>query len=219
LAPPVAAISDSPPSHSQITNLLHTERFQSILVTEFHHLDPSDYEDDYEDDDEDPTTTVPFGGGARGGHPQSDDPVTLHGKEGSMNQSLYGDDPYGYYDGEEDEEGDDEVESFDPPWPPAHEPFCALPHIQEHVLLEIAAGRNSRGKAVRPMELPKGPTMRVVLPGSLRERGEFCLVDVAFMKNTTPSGGASSATASASKQEDYRWRVRRTRFQTISDYV
>lgn len=197
LAPPIAAISETPPSHAQITELLQTERFQSILVTQFHHLEPDDYDD--------PTNTMST-------TQHSDDAFFGNGNN----------DPYGYYDDDLEEEDDDEEEdeSFDPPWPPAHEPFCALPHIQEHVLLEIAAGRNSQGKAVRPMELPKGPTMRVVLPGSLRERGEFCLVDVAFMKATTPSGASAAASASSNnKQDDYRWRVRRTRFQTISDYV
>lgn len=105
---------------------------------------------------------------------------------------------------------DEEEESFDPPWPIDHEAFCALPQVQEHVLLEIAAGCNSQGRSVRPMELPKG-MLRVILPGSLRERGEFCLVDVAFMKMTGAIAGA--------KHGDYRWTVRQTQFQTIQNYI
>lgn len=105
---------------------------------------------------------------------------------------------------------EDEEESFDPPWPIEHEAFCAESFVQEHVLLEIAAGKNSKGQTVRPMVLPKGPSMKVIMPGSLREKGEFCLVDVAFTKS--PFGAASG-------KNDYRWRVRRTRFQTLNDYV
>ncbi len=175
LAPPIQAISDSTSHDSPITDLIQTERFQSILVTHFHHLETdvsiseSENKDSHRDDD------------------------------GSIH---FGDN--------DDVEEEDEQESFDPPWPSDHEGFCALPQVQEHVLLEIAAGCNSKGRTIKPMELPKG-RLRVVLPGSLRERGEFCVVDVSFMKMT-------GAAAVSSKHEDYRWIVRRTRFHTINDY-
>jgi hypothetical protein len=86
---------------------------------------------------------------------------------------------------ENDDDDDDDAkdESFDPPWPKEHEAFCAHPTVQEHVVLEIAAGFDTNGRTVSPpMDVPKG-RVRVVLPGSLRERGEFCLIDVAFMRD------------------------------------
>ena len=103
----------------------------------------------------------------------------------------------------EGDNGDEEKESFDPPWPTEHEAFCALPTVQEHVLLEIAAGRNSKGETVSPMQVPKGQNMKVILPGSLRERGDYCLVDVAFTQ------GRSS--------KDYQWRVHQTQFFNLPE--
>jgi hypothetical protein len=119
-------------------------------------------------------------------------------------------------------DSDSDDECFDPPWPSEHEAFCAQPLIQDQVVLEIAAGFNSKGATAQPMELPKGK-MKVVLPGSLRERGEFCLVDVAFMKD--PSSAAlktprSSRSVSPPKSSgDYRWMVRQTRFHCLNDFV
>jgi hypothetical protein len=140
----------------------------------------------------------------------------------------------------EPDDSDADEECFDPPWPSEHEAFCAQPLIQDQVVLEIAAGFNSKGVAAQPMELPKGK-MRVVLPGSLRERGEFCLVDVAFMKDPsstttasvvlkTPSRSRSSSPPAISttppksplppkSTDDYRWMVRQTRFHCLNDFV
>jgi hypothetical protein len=198
-----------PPTYPQINDqLLQTQLFQSILVTQFHH------------------------------HRQGDN---THGND---NDGDYNDN---------DAYSSNDSESFDPPWPIEHEAFCALPTVQEHVVLEIAAGLNTKGQTVSPMELPKGK-MRVILPGSLRERGEFCLVDVAFMKDN--SGGATSSTtttatatttanglnaaasagssstspppklkssphqqAPASSLGNYRWMVRQTRFHCLNDFV
>ena len=100
---------------------------------------------------------------------------------------------------DDNEEKPEEVESFDPPWPLDHEAFCALPIVQEHVLLEIAAGRNSKGETVSKMQVPKGPNMNVILPGSLRERGDYCLVDIAFMQ----------------VDNGYQWRVQHTQFLNL----
>lgn len=111
---------------------------------------------------------------------------------------------YHHYQGSQEEADDneetsEEVESFDPPWPLEHEAFCALPIVQEHVLLEIAAGRNSKGESVSKMQVPKGPNMNVILPGSLRERGDYCLVDIAFMQ----------------VDNGYQWRVQHTQFLNL----
>lgn len=305
LAPPLDAISDSPPSHAQITNLLKTKRFQSILVTQFHHLerelgcDPSAGMSSFSTTTHDvlqqppppvmshnqqstnytamdaygldfpvyssypsasgaPGTGIPHYSQDKDGKFRSDMDNGKHpGTSNTMHHATFQDPLYNptattSFDGSStttamsmpplppqaaayDDVDEEEEESFDPPWPTEHEAFCALPVVQEHVLLEIAAGRNSKGQAVRPMELPKGPTMRVVLPGSLRERGEYCVVDVAFMKSPYGAGGggggggsggtgnAGSGSGSSGgvngKEDDYRWRVKRTRFHTVSDFV
>ena len=164
LAPPLSSVSETPPSEriqEQIDKLLHTELFQSILVSKFHHWEPSEE-----------MRAVK----AHHHHQQQQDHFT---SEIQTDESL-----------------EDEVdeESFDPPWPNEHERFCALPLIQEHVILEIAAGLNSKGRTAKPMEISKGK-MKVVLPGSLRERGEFCLVDVSFMKETTHKAVVSKSKA------------------------
>jgi hypothetical protein len=185
LAPPSSAVTDTPNS-SRIHNLLKTTLFQTILVTHFHHLEKDDDQDET-DPDPDRSTFAPA--------------VPDHFDQCSEDDNRGGN-------GEDESSDDDEEESFDPPWPTEHEAFCALPLVQEHVLLEIATGLNSSGNIVKPMELPKGK-VKVVLPGSLRERGEFCLVDVAFMKDPYQHNAAP----------DYRWRVRKTRFQTLNDYL
>lgn len=220
-APPISAVSDTPPhqrTHPQIDErLLRTRLFQSILVTHYEHLPPSPPPPPLQDN------AVGVGGG--NDHAQEDD---------------------------------DQDESFDPPWPPEHEAFCALPVIQEHVLLEIAAGRDSQGRIPgggggsgsggsgggrqgqqrsQSMELKKGQNMRVILPGSLRERGEFCVVELAFTNNDNTDGATTSTATSTSAAMsgattgglsprrrllpptgDYRWRVRRTRFHCLNDY-
>jgi hypothetical protein len=213
LAPPTSAVTDIPPTartHAQISGLLKTTLFQSILVTHFHHLEKE--EDDSEfplhqhhHDDNDETTNENH-------HPHPHPHHHPHHDEDGHDEDGHGvedDDEQQHEQQQQQQQEDDEEEeeSFDPPWPTEHEAFCALPLVQEHVLLEIAAGRNSMGATVKPMEVPKGK-IRVVLPGSLRERGEFCLVDVAFMKDPYHH-----------KANDYRWRVRRTRFQTINEYL
>lgn len=184
LAPPTSRVSDTP-SHHKIDTLLQTSLFQSILVTHFHHLEKEEDHDDDHDDDHDHDDPLH--------HPQVPTTQTTDPKDKT---SLA-------------EEEDEEEESFDPPWPSEHEAFCALPLVQEHVVLEIASGLNSCGATVKPMEVPKGK-VRVILPGSLRERGEFCLVDVAFMKDPY---------SNHHRPDDYRWRVRKTRFQTLHEYL
>ena len=188
-APPTSAVTQIPTSRQSITALLQTSLFQSIVVTQFHHL-----EDDDNDDDDD--------GGDDDYYP-NDNKVDYYRDETDSQHSI-----------ERVQEGEtngcikeEDEEFFDPPWPLEHETFCALPVVQEHVLLEIAAGRNSTGATVKPKQVPKG-NMKIVFPGSLRERGEFCLIDVAFMQD--PYNHHS---------KDYRWRVRRTRFQTIQDFL
>ena len=105
------------------------------------------------------------------------------------------------------------------PLPPEHEAFCSLPHIQEHLLLAIASGPNSAGSSPdRPKEVSSGQ-VRFILPGSLRERGEFCLVDLAYMKDPLLQQQQHHHHHHHKAKDDYRWRVRKTRFQTINEYL
>jgi hypothetical protein len=136
--------------------------------------------------------------------------------------------PRSFDSGSKDSHSDEEC--FDPPWPIEHEAFCAQPFIQDQVVLEIAAGFNSKGVVAQPMELRKG-RMKVILPGSLRDRGEFCLVDVAFMEDPIskipPSSRSSPEIPTAHPKPpvtpktwgDYRWMVRQTRFHCLNDFV
>jgi hypothetical protein len=242
-------MSETPPSqrtHPQVDEMMATRLFQSILVTHFHHWEPPNNNDD---------------NGARsnsGSNTSSNNNYPDGARQGQHEAYYYA----------VDEQDEDEEESFDPPWPSQHEAFCALPVVQEHVVLEIAAGRNSRGRLVPPMEVPKGPLMRVVLPGSLRERGEFCIVDISFMKDPPLSAAAAAAAAAAASagasssisipavvafgsggrhhqprpapatkkngrapesnekqaaaariKDEYRWRVRRTRFYNLNEFL
>jgi hypothetical protein len=82
-----------------------------------------------------------------------------------------------------DREEGDANENELPSLPLEHDAFCTLPVVQEHVTLEIAAGPNSRGETVPPKIVAKGPNMKVLLPGSLKESGDYCLVDIAFVQN------------------------------------
>ena len=217
LAPPTSAVTDTP-TNSQITNLLKTSLFQTILVSNFHHLEPDEDEEITMCDQGDMSASnfTQSGNNFHNDHDNSFNQQNAaasadHSEESSSRQQRDDDNQsaseaatavYG-----EEESDEEEEESFDPPWPTEHEAFCALPHVQEHVILEIASGLNSSGATVKPMEVPKGK-VRVVLPGSLRERGEFCLVDVAFMKDPYQP-----------RTNDYRWRVRKTRFQTINEFL
>ncbi|CAJ1926420.1 unnamed protein product [Cylindrotheca closterium] len=65
--------------------------------------------------------------------------------------------------------------------PAQHDDFCDLPEVQEHVCLEIASGRNVHGEAIAPKCVSKGPNLTVLLPGSLKERGDYCLLDLAYV--------------------------------------
>lgn len=68
----------------------------------------------------------------------------------------------------------------DLPWPiQDHDSFLKSPMATKQLCLEIASGSSAK----RPREWRKHPNgMSVLLPGSLRERGEFCFVDIALVE-------------------------------------
>lgn len=87
--------------------------------------------------------------------------------------------------------------------PPEHDKFISLPLVQEHVALEICAGPNSQGQTPAP-EIKEGSdnsNMKLLFPGSLKERGEYCLVDIAFTQNDT--------------SYECEWTVQNTQFLTL----
>ena len=71
----------------------------------------------------------------------------------------------------------------------------------------------------RPQEVQKG-NVRIVIPGSLRERGEFCLVDMSLVeqvvkKNNMTASAAAASTASAKKKSTFAWRVGNVEFHNM----
>jgi hypothetical protein len=108
-------------------------------------------------------------------------------------------------------------DSLPKPWPPEHSSFLNSSSVQEHLALEIASGG---GVSQRPKEVQKG-NVRVVIPGSLRERGEFCLVDMSLVelavkKNMTAAASSASTPTSATKKKStFAWRVRSVEFHSM----
>jgi hypothetical protein len=88
------------------------------------------------------------------------------------------------------------------PWPPvAHETFVESTATQQQLCLEIASGSAAKHS---PRVIHSGTTT-ILLPGSLRERGEFCLVDMALMERDASAGSATGRKASAKK---FAWKVK-----------
>ena len=70
---------------------------------------------------------------------------------------------------------------FRRPWPDEHDTFC-----REHgssVSLEIASGSSQ----FHPARMIEKEGMAILLPGSLRERGEFCLLDLKLDRTSSKS--------------------------------
>jgi hypothetical protein len=79
------------------------------------------------------------------------------------------------------------------PWPTEHEAFRASSLAQQRMCLEIASGCPVR----RPEVRTTGPNQTVLIPGSLRERGEFSVVQVS-LRETPPSQDEKGPAATAS---------------------
>lgn len=101
------------------------------------------------------------------------------------------------------------------PWPPEHSKFMDSSLVQEHLALEIASGG---GRSQRPKDIQKG-NVRIVIPGSLRERGEFCLVDMSLMEKVVMKSMAAAATVSTAsppmKKKSFAWSVRNVEFHNM----
>ena len=77
--------------------------------------------------------------------------------------------------------------------------------VGDHLLLEIAAGAS--GPTPAASSSPDDGTV-VVAPGSLRTRGEFCLVDLVWEEELEESSSPETG-------RDRRWRVERTHFHRL----
>lgn len=98
---------------------------------------------------------------------------------------------------------------FGRPWPSEHSDFVESSLIQEQLALEIASGG---GASQKPKEMQKG-NVRIIIPGSLRERGEFCLVDMSLMEQALKKNIASAPPAK--KKTTFAWCVRNVEFHTM----
>lgn len=78
-------------------------------------------------------------------------------------------------------------------WPATHDTFLESSSSQHQLCLEIASGSAAKHS---PKVIKSGGTT-ILLPGSLRERGEFCLVDMALMERETTSTDSASDTSAA----------------------
>ena len=98
----------------------------------------------------------------------------------------------------------------DLPWPMQdHGAFLNSFITKQLLCLEIASGSSAK----RPPELRKHPSGNsVLLPGSLRERGEFCLVDLAIVPSN-PEGKKDSQGDSTK----FVWKVTNVDFHSIHD--
>jgi hypothetical protein len=111
---------------------------------------------------------------------------------------------------------DDESPHYHRPWPASHRVFAKSPAAQQLLSLEIASGgggarpqvtrRNivedddmrlpedayvlheeARCSRPRPKLIQKDSSVPILIPGSLRERGEFCVVDMALLNEAATS--------------------------------
>ena len=105
----------------------------------------------------------------------------------------------------------------DLPWPiQDHEVFMKSFLATQLLCLEIASGSSAKS----PPEWRKHPSgTSVLLPGSLRERGEFCLVDLAVVPATVEGKAVSTPATSKGKDEPTKfvWKVTNVDFHNIDD--
>ncbi len=90
--------------------------------------------------------------------------------------------------------------------------------IRDHLLLEIAAGSQSAPSSCS-LSSEGNTSTTVIFPGSLRKRGEFCLVDLVLddeIEATDMGAGNNSTDIDLRKpQRSFRWRVEETHFHRL----
>lgn len=95
-------------------------------------------------------------------------------------------------------------ESFD--WPKDHLAFLDSPRAQMQVVLDVASGLSS----CPPLDVQRGK-VRLVAPGSLREHGDFALIDLALYQDAS----SKPAYSSSPERRKYSWRVDRVQFRNM----
>jgi hypothetical protein len=124
------------------------------------------------------------------------------------------------------------------PWPSEeHATFLNSTLVQQQLCLEIAAGSAMRN---RPELIEQGST-QVLLPGSLREHGEFCVLEVALQEKdgdlsaSTPSLPPASSSVEAlkvqrdsdlaasdpsipSSRHSFAWKVQKVDFHRVARF-
>jgi len=80
------------------------------------------------------------------------------------------------------------LDKEDRPWPVEHAAFLDSVTAQQLLCLEIASGSSARHKP-ELLHLGKKP---ILMPGSLRERGEFCIVEMSLEEDLPAASSASS---------------------------
>lgn len=199
-----------------------TNYSQTILVTQYfqpsptpkrqqHTMDDSD-EDDSEDDGDSDTNVYGYQ------HDRDEDEGEADQQESVAEISTSSQDKKSPSRVDVNDDDDDDNSSTGSsgirPWPPEHSKFMDSSLVQEHLALEIASGG---GTSQRPKDIQKG-NVRIVIPGSLRERGEFCLVDMSLVEQAVIKSMAAvtaSTPTAPKKKKSYAWSVRNVEFHNM----
>lgn len=102
------------------------------------------------------------------------------------------------------------LEKEDKPWPIEHATFLDSAAAQQLLCLEIASGSASRHRA----ELIRDGKKQVLLPGSLRERGEFCIIEVA-LEEVGDNAMEENAGHLRSSDRRFAWNVHKVDFHQL----
>jgi hypothetical protein len=121
------------------------------------------------------------------------------------------------------------------PWPDEHDKFLQSTEAREHLCLEIASGyaadyeptwidvnKNMKGprgvvsskkQRRHPLKGCRGP---VLLPGSLRERGEFCILELALIDQKQKTKAVVQSSAASKHERRFAWEVQAVKFHRMA---
>jgi hypothetical protein len=107
------------------------------------------------------------------------------------------------------------------PWPVGHDSFLNSPLAQQNLCFEIASGPLSKSapewiSGCAPFDrdrdennnIDRATTGPVLLPGSLRERGDFCIVRLSLIEQTLKNISVRK----------YAWEVQNVDFHTVNNF-
>lgn len=78
--------------------------------------------------------------------------------------------------------------------------FLDSPRAQSQIVLNVAASNSACPSC---LDIQRGH-VRLVVPGSLRQNGDFALIDVTLFKDTAP------------QEQHFSWKVNRVQFRKVS---